>query len=136
MLRPRSLILLTQTSTRGMLSAVRRNRPISLERCRFTALRSFSENLGAKSQLQQFSRFSMMVALGMSAAACSAFGSAVERNALSSLRNVTPCRRSGDLHEVVSVQVIRRLKGKIPADAHRQRTDHRIADLEVVIQEA
>jgi S1-C subfamily serine protease len=41
-----------------------------------------------------------------------------------------------DLDEVVAVQIIRRLKRKIRADAHRQRADHRIADVEVVMQEA
>src|ERR1022692_1534924 len=41
-----------------------------------------------------------------------------------------------DLYEVVPVQVIRRLKRKVRADAHRQRSDHRIADVKVVMQEA
>src|SRR5450755_1267187 len=36
------------------------------------------------------------------------------------------------LHEVVSVQVIRRLKGKVRADAQGQPTDHWIANVEVV----
>ena len=35
---------------------------------------------------------------------------------------------------MVAVQEIRRLKRKIRADAHRQRTDHRIADVEVIMQ--
>jgi hypothetical protein len=39
-----------------------------------------------------------------------------------------------NLHEVVSVQVIRGLKGKVRADAHGQRTDHRVTDVEVVMQ--
>src|ERR1700730_10132085 len=41
-----------------------------------------------------------------------------------------------DLHEVMAVQVIRGLKRKIGADAHRQRTNHRIADVEVIVQVA
>src|ERR1700682_412181 len=41
-----------------------------------------------------------------------------------------------DLHEVVPVQVIRCLKGKVRAAAPGQRTDHRITDVEVVMQEA
>src|ERR1700686_5226370 len=36
----------------------------------------------------------------------------------------------------MAVQVIRGLKRKIGADAHRQRTNHRIADVEVIVQVA
>lgn len=41
-----------------------------------------------------------------------------------------------DLHEVVAIQIIGRLEGKIRADTHGQRADHRVADVEVVMQEA
>ena len=40
-----------------------------------------------------------------------------------------------NLHVMMPVQVVRGLKGKVGADAHGQRADHRIADVEVVVQE-
>jgi hypothetical protein len=78
----------------------------------------------------------MMEALSLSAAACTAFGSEVDRNALSSLLKGYSVPAEFNLHEVVSVQVIRRLKGKVRTDAHGQWADHWVADIEVVMQVA
>ena len=41
-----------------------------------------------------------------------------------------------DLDEVVAVQIIGRLERQERADAHGQRADHRVADVEVVMQVA
>src|SRR5205814_3527152 len=96
------------------------------------AARSRRENFGPSTRVQYSRRCRITSGVKRSAAACRASGSTTARKALSFLRKVMPCRFSS-FDEAVAVQTVRDLKRKEAGDPHDHRSQHRVAEVEIIV---